>query len=62
MKLEIERNAYEQVRGRVKSGELLQLVIHHDQFAWLHRSRELVVQIDQILLADEPISPDDSLY
>lgn len=56
--LEIERNAYEQVRGRVKSGELLQLVIHHEQFAWLHRLSELVVQIDEMLFADEPISPD----
>ncbi len=57
--LETERIAYEQVRGRVSSGELLQLVIEHEQFAWLHRISELVVQIDEMLQADEPVSLDD---
>lgn len=56
--LETERNRYEQVRGQVSSGELLQLVINHDQFAWLHRLSELVVHIDQLLQADEPVTPD----
>jgi len=55
--LETERIAYEQVRGRVSSGELLQLV-EHEQFAWLHRISELVVQIDEMLQADEPVSLD----
>lgn len=53
--LEIERIAYEQVRGRVSSQELLQLAIEHDQFAWLHRISERIVQIDQMLQADEPL-------
>ena len=57
--LETERIAYEQVRGRVSSGELLQLLIEHEQFAWLHRISELVVQIDEMLQADEPVSLDD---
>ncbi|WP_243714129.1 hypothetical protein [Nostoc sp. 106C] len=56
--LETERIAYEQVRGRVTSAELLQLVIDHEQFAWLHRISELVVQIDEMLAADEPILPE----
>ncbi len=55
--LETERNSYEQVRGQVSRGELLQLVINHDQFAWLHRLSELVVYIDQLLQADDPITP-----
>jgi hypothetical protein len=59
MLLDTERIAYEQVRGRVSSGELLQLVIEHEQFAWLHRISELVVQIDEMLQADEPVSPDE---
>lgn len=54
--LETERIAYEQVSGRVSSGQLLQLLIEHEQFAWLHRISELVVQIDEMLLADEPVS------
>lgn len=53
--LETERIAYEQVQGRVSSRELLQLVINHEQFAWLHRISELVVQIDEMLEADEPV-------
>lgn len=57
--LETERITYEQVRGRVSSGELLRLVIEHEQFAWLHRISELVVQIDEMLQADEPVSLDD---
>ena len=57
--LDTERITYEQVRGRVSSGELLQLVINHEQFAWLHRISELVVQIDEMLQADEPVSLDD---
>jgi hypothetical protein len=52
--LEAERITYEQVRGRVSAGELLQLVIYHEQFAWLHPISELVVQIDELLRADEP--------
>ncbi|WP_189523419.1 hypothetical protein [Nostoc sp. PA-18-2419] len=59
MLLETERIAYEQVRGRVSSTELLQLVIGHEQFAWLHRISEIVVQIDEMLTADEPIALND---
>ncbi len=51
--LDIERIRYEQVRGQVSKGELLQLVINHDQFAWLHRLSELIVQIDELIHADE---------
>lgn len=54
--LETERIAYEQDRGRVSNRELLQLVINHEQFAWLHRISELVVRIDETLAADEPVS------
>jgi hypothetical protein len=54
--LNMERITYEQVRGQVSSGELLQLVIHHDQFAWLHQLSQLIVQIDRSLSADEPVS------
>jgi len=54
--LETERIRYEQVRGRVSKGELLQLVINHDQFAWLHHLSRLIVQIDESIHADEPIT------
>ena len=54
--LETERIRYEQVRGRVSKGELLQLLIKHDQFAWLHHLSRLIVQIDESIHADEPIT------
>lgn len=59
MLLEMERITYEQVQGRVTSRELLQLAIEHEQFSWLHRLSELIVQIDDLLRADEPILADD---
>jgi hypothetical protein len=59
MLLDAERITYEQVYGRVSSGELLRLVMDHEQFAWLHRISELVVHIDEMLSDDEPVSLED---
>jgi hypothetical protein len=58
--LDTERATYEQMHGRVSSGELLQLVINHEQFAWLHSISELIVRIDEMLDADEPVTSDDA--
>jgi hypothetical protein len=44
--LDDERAAYERIHGRVTSGEMLQLVISAEQFAWLHALSELIVRID----------------
>ena len=57
MLLEMERKSFEKIHGRVNGGELLQLVINHEQFAWLRIISALVVQIDEMLDADEPASP-----
>ncbi|PSB27821.1 hypothetical protein [Stenomitos frigidus] len=54
--LEAERVAYEQVQGQVSRGQLLQLVISHEQFAWLHQLSQRIVQIDELQQADEPIT------
>lgn len=54
--LDTERIRYEQVRGRVSNGELLQLAINHDQFAWLHHLSELIVQIEELIHSNEPIT------
>src|ERR1700704_3447975 len=59
MLLDLERADFERVSGRLNSGELLQLVINHAQFAWLRQISALVVQIDETLDADEPATPDD---
>ena len=53
--LDSERRTYEKAHGRINStGELFQLVVGDDWFAWLHRVSELVVQIDVMLDAEEP--------
>ena len=57
--LEMERRSFEGIHGSVNSGELLQLVINHPQFAWLRIISALVVQIDEMLDADEPASAAD---
>jgi len=51
--LDAERAAYEREHGRKTSGEILQLLINHEQFAWLHRISELVVRIDEILEVED---------
>ena len=58
--LDRERAAYEQARGRVTGGELLQLVINHEQFAWLHAVSELIVRVDEMLDAEEPLTADEA--
>jgi hypothetical protein len=58
--LDTEREAYERVHGQVTGGELLQLVINHEQFAWLRPVSELIVRIDEMLDADEPVTADDT--
>jgi hypothetical protein len=57
--LDMERADYERVSGRVTSGELLQLVINHPQFAWLRKISALVVQMDEMLSAEEPATESD---
>jgi len=59
--LDMERKSFETTHGRVNSGELLQLVLNHEQFAWLRIISALVVQIDEMLDADEPAGAADRL-
>ena len=58
--LDMERAGFERDFGRVTSGELLQLVINHAQFAWLRMISALVVQIDEMLSAEEPATLNDA--
>lgn len=54
--LDLEREAYERAHGRVdNSYEVLQLVMYDPWFAWLHGLSELVVKIDEMLDAKEPV-------
>lgn len=58
--LDLERADFERDFGRLTSGELLQLVINHAQFSWLRRISALVVQIDEMLSAEEPATLNDA--
>lgn len=54
--LDFEREAYERAHGRINNSyEILQLVMHDPWFAWLHSLSELVVKIDEMLDAEEPL-------
>ncbi|HYR74221.1 MAG TPA: hypothetical protein VEM96_00125 [Pyrinomonadaceae bacterium] len=57
--LDMERADFERISGRLTSGELLQLVINHAQFAWLRQISALVVQMDEMLGAEEPATKSD---
>ena len=57
--LEDARIRYEREQGRIEgSGALLRLVLNDPWFAWLHPLSGLVVQIDELLAADEPTTTD----
>jgi hypothetical protein len=53
--LDSESAAYQQIYGQVNRGELFQLVINHDWFAWLRPISKLIVQIDEMFDSDEPV-------
>jgi hypothetical protein len=57
--LDHERINFERFSGRVSSGELLQLVINHSQFAWLRIVSALVTQIDEMLASEEQVSDEE---
>jgi len=45
-----QRNEYEQMYGRVTTtGEMLNLVMSHDWFAWLRALSALIVRMDELL-------------
>jgi transcriptional regulator with PAS, ATPase and Fis domain len=49
-----QRNEYEQMYGRVQtSGEMLNLVMSHEWFAWLRALSSLIVRMDELLDAKE---------
>lgn len=52
--LDAGREDYERAHGQVTGGELLQLVISDERFAWLRPVSELIVGIDEMMDAAEP--------
>src|SRR5881409_1696608 len=58
--LDRERRAYEERHGAVGSWELLQLLLHDEQFAWLRSLSSLMAQIDALVDTDEPVAAADA--
>ncbi len=58
--LNMERAAWESAHGKLSGGELLRLLINHEQFAWLHVLSELIVRIDETLEAEDEASTEDA--
>lgn len=57
--LDEERLRYEKEHGRIENGSaLLQLVINDPFFAWLRKLSEMVVEIDERLEGEEPMTDD----
>lgn len=56
--LEMERANFERKSGRVTAGELLQLLLNDPQFAWLRVISAFVVEIDEALNGEEPLTVD----
>jgi hypothetical protein len=55
--LESERVGYERANGRIGSSqEFLQLALQHEWFAWLRPVSELIVQIDELLDGENPVT------
>jgi hypothetical protein len=50
--LDWERRGHERVHGRLSANELLQVLLHDPEFAWLRPLSESIVRIDE-MLADE---------
>jgi hypothetical protein len=57
--LDAERARYEKAYGPVRSsGEMLQLVLGNEHFAWLRTYSGLIVRIDEWLAADDALNGD----
>lgn len=51
-----ERTVYEQFHGRVRSpNEFFHLVTEHEWFGWLRPMSQLIVRMDDVLHAKEPV-------
>jgi hypothetical protein len=53
--MEAEKDLYEATYGPIANkGEYLRLVLGHEQFSWLRPISQLIVQMDEVLMAKKP--------
>lgn len=57
--MDAEKVAYEANHGPMANkGEYLRLVLNHEQFSWLRPISQFIVQMDEVLMAKQPQSPE----
>lgn len=57
--MEAEKDRYEASFGPIANkGEYLRLVLHHEQFSWLRPISQLIVEMDEVLMARTPPPPE----
>lgn len=55
--LNLEKERYEQVNGRIAStGQFFRLVVEDEWFDWLHPISQFIVRVDEVVLAKEPVA------
>lgn len=53
--MEAEKDRYEASHGPIANkGDYLRLVLGHEQFSWLRPISQLIVQMDEVLMAKQP--------
>jgi hypothetical protein len=58
--LDRERQAYEERHGPADANQMLRLLLHGEQFAWLRPLSKLVAQMDDLVDSREPVSKEDA--
>src|SRR5437763_16821616 len=56
--VDLEREMYEGIHGRLNSGQFLNLLLEDDDFAWLRKFSMLIVEIDEMFDLKEQIQPE----
>ncbi|WOD37719.1 hypothetical protein [Nodosilinea sp. E11] len=53
--MDAEKDRYEANHGAIANkGDYLRLVLSHEQFSWLRPISQLIVQMDEVLMAKQP--------
>ncbi|MBE9138316.1 hypothetical protein IQ254_14160 [Nodosilinea sp. LEGE 07088] len=57
--MDAEKERYEASYGAIANkGDYLRLVLSHEQFSWLRPISQLIVQMDEVLMAKQPQAPE----
>lgn len=51
--VDFERNKYENLNGKISSGQFLNLLVNDSNFEWLRKFSILIVEIDEMLDLDD---------